>query len=304
MFGILKRKFKKLVKGITKKIEEKAKKLREKKIEEKDIEEVFSKIEAEFLSSDFALTALKKLKENLKKELVGKVIEKGREEEFILESIKKTLLEPFEKPVKLEEFLKKKPSLFLFFGVNGVGKSLTVAKVGFLLKKLGYKPLLAAGDTFRAAGIEQLEEYAKKAGLPVIKQKRGADSCAVIFDARKAAESRGFDVVLADTSGRMHTKKNLMEELRKIVRVNKPDLKILVLDSLAGNDILNQYEFFEKAVGIDAVVFTKVDINEKGGNIISFSYLYRKPILFLCNGQGLEDIEEFKPEKFVEKILS
>ncbi|RLI98628.1 MAG: signal recognition particle-docking protein FtsY, partial [Candidatus Aenigmatarchaeota archaeon] len=159
-------------------------------------------------------------------------------------------------------------------------------------------------DTFRAAAIHQLEEYAKKVGLPVIKQSYGADSCAVIFDARKAAEARGFDVVLADTAGRSHTDKNLMEELNKICRINKPDLKILVLDSLTGSDVIHQFEFFDRAVGVDGIIFSKVDVNEKGGNILSVCYSFKKPILFLGNGQSIDSLIEYEPEKLVKNLLS
>ena len=169
---------------------------------------------------------------------------------------------------------------------------------------MGYKPLLAAGDTYRAAGDIQLEKYAEKIDVPVIKHKHGSDSCAVIFDARKAAEARGYDVVLADTSGRMHTEKNLLEELKKICRVNKPDLKILVLDSLSGSDVISQFEFFDDAVGVDAVIFSKVDVNEKGGNILSVCFSYKKPVLFLGVGQGYDDLEAYNPEKLVKNLLA
>jgi fused signal recognition particle receptor len=126
----------------------------------------------------------------------------------------------------------------------------------------------------------------------------------VIFDARKSAEAKGYDVVLADTAGRMHTNKNLLDELSKIVRVNKPDLKVLVLDSLSGSDVINQFEFFDKAVGIDTVVFSKVDVNEKGGNILSICHNFKKPILFLGTGQNYENLDIYSPEKIITSLVS
>jgi fused signal recognition particle receptor len=126
----------------------------------------------------------------------------------------------------------------------------------------------------------------------------------VIFDARKHAEAKGYDAVLADTAGRMHTNKNLLDELAKIVRVNKPDLKVLVLDSLSGSDVINQFEFFDKAVGVDAVVFAKVDVNEKGGNILSVCHTFKRPILFLGTGQGYDNLEKFDKEKLVNTLLA
>lgn len=325
MFSLLKNKFKQIAEKISKKSKEKEiskpereektviQKLKikiEKRLTEKDLEPILEDMEVELLESDVALEVVEKIRSDLLNQLVGREIKKKKWEEIVRESLKKSLEEILQTSklnlVKLIEDIKNegRPALILFFGVNGVGKSLTLAKLANWLRKKGLKPLLAAGDTFRAAGIEQLEEYADSIKIPLIKQKRGADSCAVIFDARQAAKARKYDVVLADTSGRMHTKKDLMEELRKIVRVNKPDLKVLILDSLAGSDVLTQFEFFDKAVGIDAVIFTKVDINEKGGNILSVCYKYRKPVLFLGTGQRIEDFEEFDPKRLIRILLS
>jgi len=167
----------------------------------------------------------------------------------------------------------------------------------------GYACVFAAADTFRAAAEEQLEEHAKKLGVKVIKHRYGADPAAVVFDAVKHAKAKGIDFVLADTAGRTHTDRNLMEEMEKIIRVNKPDLKILVVDSLTGNDAVPQAREFGK-LGIDAVIFTKVDVNEKGGAILSVTHELKKPILFLGLGQGYENLEKFVAEKFVDNLLS
>ena len=285
------------------------KKIRKKKLSEKEVEKILSEFEINLIEADASLEVAKKIRKDLTDNLVGKEIERGKVKEEIINTVEKSLKGILNIPsINVDEIILKakkegRASTFIFFGINGVGKSLSIAKFANFLQEKGYKCMLAAGDTFRAAGDIQLEKYANALNLPVIKHKRGADPAAVIFDARKAAEARNYDVVLADTSGRMHTKKDLLDELKKIVRVNKPDLKILVLDSLSGNDVMNQFEFFDKAVGIDAVIFTKIDINEKGGNILSICYKYKKPILFLGIGQKFEDLEEFNGEKFIKNLI-
>ncbi len=307
----IEKKLAKSKKGIVKRFVEKiVKKVVEKRLSEADLKPILDELEADLIEADVAYEVVEKLKQDLRKNLVDKPIRRGKEKEYILNVIKQSLLEVLSVPrIDLEKIIEKakaenRPALFVFLGFNGTGKSLSLSKVGYWLKQKGYKVLLAAGDTFRAAAIHQLEEYAKKVGLPVIKQSYGADSCAVIFDARKAAEARDYDVVLADTAGRSHIDRNLMEELNKICRVNKPDLKILVLDSLTGSDVIHQFEFFDKAVGVDGIIFSKVDVNEKGGNILSICYSFKKPILFLGNGQGIGDLIEYNPEKLVENLLS
>ncbi len=294
-FGKIKEKF---VKTVT-----------EKKLTEDDLEPILNELETGLIEADVTLEVAEKIKNDLKTSLVGKEIKRGKEKEIVLESLKQSLLGILSVPrVDLEEVIRKsksenRPALFLFFGINGVGKSLNLSKIAKHLKEKSHQPILAAGDTFRAAGDEQLEIYANKIGVPVVRQQRGADSCAVIFDARKSAEAKGYDVVLGDTSGRMHTKKDLLDELVKIVKVNKPDLKILVLDSLSGSDVVQQFEFFDKAVGIDASIFSKIDVNEKGGNILSVCHNFKKPILFLGTGQSFEDLIEFVPDKFVNTLV-
>jgi len=198
---------------------------------------------------------------------------------------------------------KDKPSLFLFLGFNGSGKTTSLAKVGHYLKKKGVSCVFAAGDSFRAASIEQLEEHGRRLNIDVIKHKYGADSAAVIFDAKKHAQARGIDVVLADTAGRPHTDRNLMNELKKVCRVNNPNLKILVIDSLVGNDAVPQARMFDEVVGIDAVMFTKVDVNEKGGCILSVAKILKKPILFLGTGQEYSSLKTFDSQEFIDNIV-
>jgi fused signal recognition particle receptor len=293
-------------KSLFSKLKEKiVKKVLEKKLTRKDLEPILENFEVELLEADVAFEVSEKIKNDLIKELEGKEIRKGSEKEVVVEAIRKSLSEILDLPkINLEEEIKKRKSyLIVFFGFNGSGKTTTIAKVANFLTKKGFTCVLAAGDTFRAASIEQIEEHAKKIGVPVIKQKYGADPAAVIFDAKKYAEAKKIDVVLADTAGRSYTNENLMEELKKIVRVNKPDLKVLVIDSLTGNDAINQAKFFNE-IGVDAVIFTKLDVNEKGGAILSVSYLLKKPIIFVCDGQKYEDIKYFDKEEFLNNLLS
>ena len=186
---------------------------------------------------------------------------------------------------------------------SGVGKTLISIGLMYLLKKRGYKCVLAAGDTFRAAAVEQLQHHGNKLGIKTIFHQYGADSAAVIYDAVKHAKANHIDVVLADTAGRTHTDRNLMDELKKVVRVNRPDLRILVIDSLTGNDAVRQAKQFHEEVGVDCIIMTKVDVNEKGGSILSVCNAIKKPILFIGTGQNYKDLREFVPEDFVTSLL-
>ncbi len=197
----------------------------------------------------------------------------------------------------------KEPAVILFVGVNGSGKTLTVAKVARLLLKNGFTVCIACSDTFRAGAIEQAEILANRLGIRVIKQSYGSDAAAVAFDAIQYAKAHGINVVLIDTAGRMQTKRNLMEEMKKIARVAKPDLVVFVGDSLTGNDAVNQAEEFMKYLNIDLVILTKMDANAKGGAAISISTLIDRPIAYIGVGQTLDDLEPFDPEKFIENIL-
>jgi fused signal recognition particle receptor len=288
--------------GLLKKLK---KAVSEKKIEEKDIENILKEMEESLISSDVAVSVSDKILKDLKANLVGKSVKKGDIEKIVKESMKKSIIEVLD--IKgfdlLEKIKSKKPSLIVFLGFNGSGKTTTIARLGSLFKKHGLKVTFAAADTWRAASIEQLEEHGKKIGIDVIKHKYGADPAAVIFDAVAHARANGIDVVLADTAGRSHANVNLMDELKKIIRVNKPDLKILVLDSLTGNDIYDQCKLFNEAVGVDGLILTKVDVYEKGGAAISASHTINKPILFLGVGQNYEDLQKFDADKIVENLF-
>ncbi len=208
----------------------------------------------------------------------------------------------------LDEILKegriqvnKKPFVIMVVGINGTGKTTTVAKLAHMFLKQGKKVVLAASDTFRAAAIEQLEEHAKRLGVEVIKHRYGADPAAVAFDAIKHAEAKGIDVVLIDTAGRLHTYAGLMEELRKIKRVAKPDLTLLVVDATTGNDAVEQAKAFAEL--IDGIIVTKFDVDSRGGALISVSFVSNKPIYFLGTGQGYEDLKPFKKKEIIKALV-
>ncbi len=199
---------------------------------------------------------------------------------------------------------KKEPYTILFVGINGTGKTTSIAKVAHFLMKKGYSVVLSGSDTYRAGSIEQLESHSKKLGVRMIKHEYGADPAAVAYDAINHAQSRGIDVVLIDTAGRIQTDRNLMSELTKIKRVVSPDLTILVVDALIGNDAVLQAEEFHGRVGIDGTILTKVDADVKGGASLSVVHVTGKPIIFIGVGQEYEDLETFEAERFTNMILA
>ena len=252
-------------------IEKIKRKITEKKLEENDVIDILAEMETSLISSDVAVEVSEKIVRDLKNNLVGNFIKRGEIEDTIRNSFRNSILDilKVEGFDLVEKVKTKKPFLIVFLGFNGVGKTTSIARIGHLLKKHGISSVFAAGDSWRAAAIEQLEEHGKNLGIDVIKHKYGADPAAVIFDAVKHAKSKNIDVVLADTAGRSHSNVNLMDELKKIIKVNKPDLKILVLDALTGNDIYDQSKMFNDSVGVDGLIVTKADVYEKGGATLS-----------------------------------
>ncbi|MCK5022689.1 MAG: signal recognition particle-docking protein FtsY [Candidatus Aenigmarchaeota archaeon] len=280
-------------------------KILERKVSEKDIDSLFEEMEFGWLEANVSLETVDFIKEKMKEYLVGQQLKRGNIENQIRETLERILTEIFDQgKVDLESRIKeKKPLCIVFLGYNGSGKTTSISKLGKYLTSKNFKIVLAAGDTFRAASIEQLEFHGEKLGLKTIKHKYGSDSAAVVFDAVEHAKAKGIDVVLADTAGRSHANQNLMDELKKVIRVNNPDIKILVMDSLTGNDLVEQAKNFDDLVGIDAMIFTKTDVNEKGGGMLSACQVVKKPILYIGTGQGYEDIELFDAKKFVKDLM-
>ena len=202
-----------------------------------------------------------------------------------------------------------KPAVILVIGVNGVGKTTTIAKLAHLYKEKGKRVMLAAGDTFRAAASEQLELWADRAGVPLVQAGQGADPAAVIFDAVKSATAKGYDMVIADTAGRLHNKQNLMNELNKISRVVDRELPgcdretLLVLDATTGQNGLIQAKQFKEAAGITGIVLTKLDGSAKGGIVIAIAQELQVPVKFIGVGEGIDDLMPFEAEKFVEALV-
>ncbi|MCX8162937.1 MAG: signal recognition particle-docking protein FtsY [Candidatus Micrarchaeota archaeon] len=280
-------------------------------IEKKDIEELLAELELALVEADVAYDVSKKIVEQIEQKLVNKEIEKKELNKIVKNIIKESLLEilvveksePFEKKIKELIQTEQKPIKILFVGPNGAGKTTTIAKIADRLNRLGYKVVISASDTFRAAAIEQIEEHCNKLGVKLIKSKYGADPAAVAFDAIKYAQTNNYDFVLIDTAGRQNTNINLIDELKKIARVSKPHLKIYVGESIAGNALVEQVQTFKKAIELDWAILTKLDCDPKGGATLSLTYSTKVPIVFFGVGQDYSDLKEFDPNWVIENII-
>ena len=263
------------------------------------------------IENDVAVPVAYYITDELEKRLDGVQVKRlGDRKDLVKETLHEVLIEILttKETVNLLDNIEKKrktkePYTILFVGINGTGKTTTIAKVAKFLMKKGYSVVLSGSDTYRAGSIEQLEEHSKRLGVRMIKHDYGADPAAVAYDAISHAQSRGINVVLIDTAGRIQTDRNLMSELAKIKRVVSPDLTILVIDALIGNDAVLQAEEFHKSVNVDANILTKVDADVKGGASLSVAHVTGKPIIFIGVGQEYEDLEAFEPEKFTNMIL-
>lgn len=269
----------------------------------KELFKLIEELELSLIENDVAYEVVEELTSKLRKVIVEENIYSKEDLLFFLRRTIKSIFEDVERIDILSEAQTRRPYKIVFLGVNGVGKTTTIAKMAKLYREHGFKPLMVAADTFRAGAQEQLKIHGERLGLPVFMGKYGADPAAVVFDAIVFAEKRGYDVLLVDTAGRMHVDIDLVEELKKIVRVSRPHRKILVVDALTGNDAIEQARFFNEAIGLDGVIVTKVDAYEQGGVPLSIVYVLRKPILFLGIGQDYKDIKPFNVEDFLDKIL-
>ena len=275
-------------------------------LSEKDIEESLFELQMVLLESDVAYPVAEAITEHMKKELVG-THRKLRESaddvvtDALRHAIEKVLGEGFD----LVSYIKnhEKPVKILFTGVNGTGKTTSVAKIAHYLQSQGLSVVVGAGDTFRAGAIEQIRVHCERLGIKLIAHQEGADPSAVLYDTVEYAKAHKTDVVLADSAGRFHNRVNLMNQLEKIKRVMKPDLVFYVDEAVAGNDAVIRAEEFEKTVSTDGVILTKVDMDPKGGAAISIAYTIGKPLVFLGVGQGYDDMKPFTPSLIIDEIF-
>ncbi|MEK9774260.1 MAG: signal recognition particle-docking protein FtsY [Candidatus Woesearchaeota archaeon] len=264
-----------------------------KKIDESKSKKIINDLEDSLITSNIAYSVIEKLiediKDNKSKEIKS-TLKKSLDE--ILSVDKINILDNSNKPTKI-----------MFIGVNGAGKTTTIAKIANLILKNKKSCVIAAGDTFRAAAIEQINEHGKNLGVKVISHDYGSDSTAVAYDAVDHAKSKNIDFVLIDTAGRNQANKDLMNELKKMKNKINPDFTIMVIDSMVGNDSIEQAKNFEEEIGIDGFVMTKTDAEETGGSILSVIYETKKPIVYLGSGQNYEDLTSFDKEKIIKQIL-
>jgi fused signal recognition particle receptor len=290
-------------KGFFSKLKEKVVKF---KLDEETFEELFWDFELAMLENNVAVEVIEKIKADLHDVLTKENVSRRGVEDAIMQSLRSSLSDILDiEPVDLLENIKtKKPYIISVIGVNGSGKTTSIAKLVHHLQKNNLSVVLAASDTFRAAAIQQLEEHANKLDVKLIKHDYGADPSAVAFDAIKHAQAKGIDVVLIDTAGRLQSNSNLMDELKKLIRVNNPDFKLFVGESITGNDCTEQAVAFNEAVGIDGIILSKADVDDKGGAAISVSYVTGKPILYLGTGQTYDDLEVFNKKKVLDSLFS
>ena len=285
--------------------------VREKTIQEKHVEDILFELEMELLQGDVAMEVASEVVDGVKDNLVGKKIKRSNDiTELTFNALRDTVAEIIDVPGKsMTEMIEEKkaqgePLVVMFVGINGTGKTTTIGKLANYYLNKGYTPVIAASDTFRAGAIEQVTHHADNVGVKIIKHQKGSDPAAVAFDAVEHAKAQGKELVLIDTAGRMQTNTNLMDEMKKIKRVSKPDLVIFVGDALTGNDATEQAKKFNEAIDIDGVILTKADADSKGGASLSIGYVIQKPIMFLGVGQGYDDIMEYDAEWMLNQLFS
>ena len=287
-----------------------AKSLGEKELKEKDIDDALFELEIALLESDVASEVIDSIKADLKKDLIGSRVEKSRITDAIKSSLISSISSLFDSAgrVDLLDMISRKkasgePFLILFVGINGTGKTTTLAKVAHMLQQSKYSVVVAASDTFRAGAIEQLKEHTKRLNLKLVAQNYNSDPAAVARDAVLYAKAHRTDCVLIDTAGRMQTSKNLMEQIAKITKVVDPDVKIFVGDSLAGNDTVSQAREFYEHTKFDAAILTKADADARGGAALSIAKVASTPILYVGVGQEYADLRPFDKKVFLEMVF-
>ncbi len=273
-------------------------KVTEKELTEEELDPLLEELRLKLLQSNVSLDAVEDIQEKLREELLGEEVPRREVESRVQDTVKEVLIDILDDEFDLDARLENadEPPVVFLVGFNGSGKTTTASK---LAKHLG-DTVLGAGDTFRAASIEQLEEHGERLGLEVVSHEYESDPAAVGYDTVEHAEKEG-KIAIIDTAGRSHADRNLMDELEKMVDVNDPDVSFLVVDALSGNDVVEQVRAYKGM--FDAVIVTKMDVDEKGGAIISVAKETDKPIAFLGTGQGYDDLEKFDKESFIEDIL-
>jgi len=277
-------------------------KVTEKEISEKDLNPILEDLRLKLLKNNVSLDAAEKIQEQIKTDLVGEKVTRTKVDEKVSQSLKNVLSEILENEYDLKKNIEKadNPPVVFLMGFNGAGKTTTTAKIAKLLQEDNKKVVMGAGDTFRAASIEQLQEHGDNLDTKVISHEYKSDPAAVGYDTVEHAE-KNDKIALVDTAGRSHSDKNLMQELQKMIDVNEPDISFLVVDALAGNDVINQAEAYEGMY--DAIIVTKKDVDDSGGAIISIAQESGKPIAFVGTGQKYDELEEFDKQKFIQELL-
>ena len=277
-----------------------------------NLEPLLWDLKIRLIENDVALSVADELCDELEKTLTGAEIGRFEDKKNRVSTVfRKALQDVMQTPQNLDLFdliaqkrRERMPLILVFVGVNGTGKTTTIAKLAHHFIKRGYSVVLAGSDTYRAGSIEQLEGHGKNLGIRVIKHAYGSDAAAVAFDAIQYAKNRGINTVLVDTAGRMQTNRNLVDEMKKIVAVAKPHSIILVVDALTGNDAVEQSRVFNEAIGIDGIILTKLDADVKGGAAISITHATQKPIIFVGTGQNYGDLTTFQPNLLIDAILT
>ena len=271
-------------------------------------DDLLEEIETRLLTADVGVEATSVIIKNLTQKVARKQLTDADALYKSLQEELAAMLKPVEQPLKIES--QNKPFVILVVGVNGAGKTTTIGKLAKKLQLEGKKVMLAAGDTFRAAAVEQLQVWGERNHIPVIAQHTGADSASVIFDAVQAAKARGIDVLIADTAGRLHTKDNLMEELKKVRRVmgkldeDAPHEVLLVLDAGTGQNAISQTKQFDQTVALTGLALTKLDGTAKGGVIFALAKQFNIPIRYIGVGEGIDDLRDFESEPFVQALFA
>lgn len=271
-------------------------------------DELLEELEVRLLSADVGIDATTVILDELTARVARKELTDGDALYQALQDSLHTMLQTSEAPLVINTH--HKPFVILVVGVNGAGKTTTIGKLAMRLQREGRSVMLAAGDTFRAAAVEQLQVWGERNRVPVVAQHTGADSASVIFDAVQAAQSRNIDVVIADTAGRLHNKSNLMEELKKVKRVmgkldpQAPHEILLVLDAGTGQNAINQARQFHEAVGVTGIALTKLDGTAKGGVIFAMSQALRLPIRFIGVGEKIDDLQVFNARHFIQALFN